>query len=159
MVRVDPVLSHLRTVTPRLVVRDASSAIDFYRRAFAAEELGDRFAGPHGEVVHAELRIGDAVVMLTDEAIDPDPPAKAPPSLGGMVSAIMATPTGRTWTPPGSEQCPPAPRSSTRWPISSTETTPGGFATLRPSVDDEPADRARASGRDGASHRHVLRVA
>jgi PhnB protein len=43
---VSPVPEHLHTVTPRLVVRDGAAAIDFYRRAFGAEEIGERFTGP-----------------------------------------------------------------------------------------------------------------
>ena len=86
----EPVPAHLRTVTPRLVVRDAAAAIDFYRAAFDAEELGERFTMPDGQIVHAELRIGDAVVMVTDEAADADAPARSPQS-AGTVTAIMAT--------------------------------------------------------------------
>lgn len=81
---------HLHTVTPRLVVRDGAHAIEFYREAFAAEEVAERFTGPNGELIHAEVRIGDSVVMLTDEAED-GAPAKSPQSLNGVVSAIMAT--------------------------------------------------------------------
>lgn len=87
---VSPVPEHLRTVTPRLVVRDAAAAIDFYREAFGAEELGERFTGPNGELIHAEVRIGSSVVMLSDEP-ENGAPAKSPNSLGGSVSAIMAT--------------------------------------------------------------------
>jgi PhnB protein len=87
---VEPVPEHLHTVTPRLVVRDGGAAIDFYRAAFGAEELGERFTGPEGELIHAELRIGDSVVMITDEAAD-GAPARSPESLAGSVSAIMAT--------------------------------------------------------------------
>ena len=87
---VAPIPEHLHTVTPRLVVRGAASAIDFYHDAFGAEELGERFIGPNGELIHAEVRIGDSVVMVTDEAGDGGP-ARSPASLGGIVSAIMAT--------------------------------------------------------------------
>jgi len=80
---------HLHTVTPRLVVRDGAAAIEFYGAAFGAAEIGERFTGPGGELIHAEIRIGDSVVMLTDEA-DNGAPAASPPSLGA-VSAIMAT--------------------------------------------------------------------
>jgi PhnB protein len=91
MPSVDPIPEHLHTITPRLVVADGATAIEFYRRAFGAEELGERFTGPDGELIHAELRIGDSVVMITDEGGDPRAPARSPQSLGGAVSAIMAT--------------------------------------------------------------------
>ncbi|MCW3057483.1 MAG: glyoxalase/bleomycin resistance protein/dioxygenase, partial [Solirubrobacterales bacterium] len=64
---VTPIPEHLHTVTPRLVVRDGAAAIDFYMQAFGAEEIGERFAGPSGELIHAEVRIGDSVVMISDE--------------------------------------------------------------------------------------------
>jgi PhnB protein len=89
----EPVTSvpeHLHTVTPRLVVRDGAAAIDFYARAFAAQEIGERFTGPGGELIHSEIRIGDSVVMLTDEAPDGGP-ATSPDSLDRPVTAIMAT--------------------------------------------------------------------
>jgi PhnB protein len=81
---------HLHTVTPRLVVRDGAAAIDFYRRAFGAEEIGERFTGPGDELIHAEVRIGDSVVMITEDA-DDGAPARSPQALGGIVSVIMAT--------------------------------------------------------------------
>jgi PhnB protein len=87
---ISPVPEHLHTVTPRLVVRNGAAAIDFYCAAFGAVEIGERFRGPQGELIHAEVRIGDSVVMITDEA-DNGAPAKSPESLGGVVSAIMAT--------------------------------------------------------------------
>jgi PhnB protein len=68
---VSPVPEHLHTVTPRLVVRDGAAAVDFYCRAFGAEEIGERFTGPAGELIHAEVRIGDSVVMISEEKVDP----------------------------------------------------------------------------------------
>jgi uncharacterized glyoxalase superfamily protein PhnB/catechol 2,3-dioxygenase-like lactoylglutathione lyase family enzyme len=63
---VAPVPEHLHTVTPRLVLGDATAAIDFYVEAFAATELGERHCAPDGTLIHAELRIGDSVVMVTE---------------------------------------------------------------------------------------------
>jgi len=88
---VDPIPEHLHTVTPRLVVRGGAEAIEFYRRAFEAEEVGERFTGPDGGIIHAELRIGDSIVMITDEGSDTEAPARSPSALGGALSAIMAT--------------------------------------------------------------------
>ena len=54
-------------VTPHLVVREAAKAIEFYKKAFGAEEIA-RMAGPDEKfVMHAELKIGDSIVMLGDE--------------------------------------------------------------------------------------------
>jgi len=68
------------SVTPNLVVRDVAKAIDFYKKAFGAEEIA-RMPGPDGKVVHAELRIGDSIVMLGDER--PDMGSKSPKAYGG----------------------------------------------------------------------------
>jgi PhnB protein len=86
---VNPVPEHLHTVTPRLVLRDALAAIEFYKEAFGAEAPGRPHLGPDGMVVHAEIRIGDSVVYLTDEG-DDGGEAIAPSSAGGRVTAIMA---------------------------------------------------------------------
>ncbi|MGH9080176.1 MAG: VOC family protein [Acidimicrobiales bacterium] len=76
-------------MTPRLIVRYGAAAIDFYRDAFEAEEVGERFNGPEGEVIHAEIEIGDSVVMITEDS-DQDATARSPGSNQGMVTAIMA---------------------------------------------------------------------
>lgn len=69
-----------RSVTPYLCVEGAAAAIDFYKRAFAAEELF-RLAMPDGRVGHAELRIGDTPVMLADAC--EEGPSRSPRALGG----------------------------------------------------------------------------
>jgi PhnB protein len=79
---------HLHTVTPRLVVTNGAGAIDFYRAAFGAVQMGDRFTGPEGELIHAEIRIGDSVVMLTEDS-GHEGTIAAPSSLGGTVTALM----------------------------------------------------------------------
>jgi uncharacterized glyoxalase superfamily protein PhnB len=57
----------MHTITPHLVCADAAKAIDFYKKAFNAQELS-RLLGPDGKIMHASLRIGDSVVMLSEEA-------------------------------------------------------------------------------------------
>ena len=84
---VNPVPDHLRTVTPRLVVRDGAAAIAFYAAAFGAEQLGGRFTGPDGGLIHAEIRIGDSVVMITEDAADG--PVSSPERLDGAVTCVM----------------------------------------------------------------------
>lgn len=61
-----PVPEGFSTVTPHLVVNGASDAIEFYQKAFGAEELS-RMAGPRGTLMHALLRIGSSRVMLCDD--------------------------------------------------------------------------------------------
>ena len=63
----NPVPEHLSTVTVRLAVPDAVAALEFYARAFGAEEIYERFCAPDGTLIHTELRIGDAVVMVTED--------------------------------------------------------------------------------------------
>lgn len=77
---VDPIPAGYHSVTPYLVVRDAAAAIDFYKVAFQAVEVM-RFAEPGGKVHHAEIRIGDSRLMLTDEW--PDMGARSPEAFGG----------------------------------------------------------------------------
>jgi PhnB protein len=62
---VKPVPEGYHTITPYLSVDDASAAIEFYKRAFGAEERG-RMPGLEGKIAHAELQIGDSLVMLSD---------------------------------------------------------------------------------------------
>ena len=74
------------TVTPHLAVRDAAKAIEFYARAFGAEERF-RMPGPGGVVMHAELNIGDSVVMLGEEA--PEMGASSPQTIGGSPVSLL----------------------------------------------------------------------
>ena len=77
---VKPVAEGFNTVSVYLTVKGAAEAIAFYAAAFGAEETY-RLVGPDGRVGHAEVRIGDSTVMLSDEY--PDFGALAPPSVGG----------------------------------------------------------------------------
>ena len=85
---VRPVPEHLHTVTPRLVVANGAAAIAFYAKAFGAQPIGERFTGPGGELIHAEIRIGNSVVMITEDAVDG--PVSSPQRLGGKVTCVMA---------------------------------------------------------------------
>jgi PhnB protein len=58
--------SGYHTLTPYMTVRDAARAIEFYKQAFGAVERG-AMKGPDGKIMHAELRIGDSILMLADE--------------------------------------------------------------------------------------------
>ena len=74
------------TATPYLIVKGAADAIDFYKRAFGATEML-RMADPQGRVGHAEIKIGDSVIMLADE--HPAMGYRSPRSLGGSSVSIL----------------------------------------------------------------------
>ncbi|HKC60608.1 MAG TPA: VOC family protein [Myxococcales bacterium] len=64
---VKPIPEGYRTFTPYFVVEGASDFIDFLKKAFAAEEIF-RFPSPGGKIGHAEVRVGDSVLMLADKS-------------------------------------------------------------------------------------------
>lgn len=72
------------TATPYLVVGDAARAIDFYKQAFGASELV-RMGAPEGKIGHAELKIGDSMIMLSDEMMG----NRSPKTLGGSPVSIF----------------------------------------------------------------------
>ena len=72
------------TLTPHLVVRGGAQAIEFYKKAFGAEEVM-RMAVPDGTAIgHAELRIGDSIFFLADEF----PQCQSPQTLGGSAVTL-----------------------------------------------------------------------
>ncbi len=78
--KVKPIQEGYNRITPYLFVRDASRAIEFYKKAFGATEV-TRMADPDGRVGHAELEIGGEKFMLSDEW--PEMGARSPKALGG----------------------------------------------------------------------------
>ncbi len=76
----NPIPDSYRRVTPCLVVRGAAKALEFYAEVFGAAERM-RFPGPGGTVAHAEIQIGDSVVIVEDE--DPQRGTTGPPA-GGL---------------------------------------------------------------------------
>ena len=83
---VKPIPDGYHSVTPYLVVKGASEAIEFYKKAFGAEERM-RLDGPGGTIAHAELQIGDSPIMLADE--NPAWGAKGPGAFGGSPVSLM----------------------------------------------------------------------
>jgi PhnB protein len=79
-----PIPDGYHTATPYLTIKNAANAIEFYKRAFGATETM-RMATPDGKIGHAEIRIGDSPIMLSDEF--PEMGTRSPESLGG--SAVM----------------------------------------------------------------------
>src|SRR5262249_57707028 len=76
----NPIPDAYRRVTPCLVVQGAAKALDFYAQVFGASER-TRTPGPGGTIAHAEIEIGDSVVIIEDE--DPQRGTSAPPA-GGL---------------------------------------------------------------------------
>jgi PhnB protein len=76
----NPIPDSYRRVTPSLIVQGAAKAMEFYADVFGATERM-RFPGPDGSVAHAEIQIGDSVLIVEDE--DPQRGTKAPPA-GGL---------------------------------------------------------------------------
>ena len=84
--KVPPIPAGYQAITPYLIVRGGVNALAFYAKAFGAEELLRIEAGP-GKLGHAEMRIGDSVVMLADE--HPDMGFKSPQSYGGTPVSLL----------------------------------------------------------------------
>jgi len=82
---VSPIPSGQHTVTPYLAVRNGVKALEFYLKAFGATEIY-KLIMPDGRLGHAEIRLGDSVIMLSDEF--PEYGGKAPQVLGGSPVSI-----------------------------------------------------------------------
>jgi PhnB protein len=83
---VKPIPEGYHTLTPYLTVHDGAGAIDFYKKAFGAQEEF-RLESPPGKIGHAELRIGDSKIMLSEEM--PGGSCRSPKSLGGTTITLF----------------------------------------------------------------------
>jgi PhnB protein len=83
---VQPVPDGYHTVTPYLIVDGAAAAVEYYRKAFGASELL-RMPDPQGRIGHAEIRIGDSVIMLADARHEMG--YRGPRTLGGTSVSIL----------------------------------------------------------------------
>ena len=86
MNKVKPVPQGYRTAMPYLIIDGAAKALDFYKRIFGAVEKM-RMPSPGGKVGHAEITIGDSIIMLADE--HPEIGARSPRAFGGSGVGIM----------------------------------------------------------------------
>ena len=71
------------TVTPQLVLDNTAKAIDWYKKALGAEEVA-RAVGPDGKIMHAEIRLGDSLIMLNDAMGG----GKGPRAIGGSPASL-----------------------------------------------------------------------
>ena len=83
---VKPIPEGYHSVTPYLIIKGAAKAIDFYKSAFGASEVM-RFPGPNNTIMHAEVKIGDSVVMLADEPAGGS--SRNPLAIGGTPVSLM----------------------------------------------------------------------
>src|SRR5438067_13800267 len=81
-----PVPEGYHTITPYLAVDNAAAAIEYYKKAFGAKERV-RMDGPEGKIAHAELEIGDSLVMLSDPFAQAT--TKSPKELGGTTGGVF----------------------------------------------------------------------
>jgi PhnB protein len=87
-VAVKPIPEGFHTVTPYLVLNKTAEAIDWYKKALGAEEVF-RMNGPDGSsVVHAEIKIGDSMIMMSDES-PMNPGVKSPKTAGTSTAGMM----------------------------------------------------------------------
>jgi len=83
---VKPIPDGYHSVTPYLILHDATAALEFYKKAFGAVELL-RMPAPGGRIGHAEIRIGDSPVMLADENLEIN--ARSARTIGGSPISLM----------------------------------------------------------------------
>ncbi len=83
--KVKPIPDGYHTATPYLICKGAAKALDFYKKAFGAEEIMRFDMG--GQIGHAEIRIGNSVIMLADEHLDMG--FKSPQSYGGTPVSLV----------------------------------------------------------------------
>ncbi len=81
-----PIPDGYHTATPYLAVDDAARAIEYYKKAFGAQERM-RMDAPGGKIGHAELQIGDSMIMLSDTF--PQSSVKSPKELSGTTASVF----------------------------------------------------------------------
>lgn len=86
MPQVQPIPAGYHSVTPYMTIRNCAEAIEFYKKAFSAVEKM-RMEGADHKIMHAEIKIGDSVLMMTDESVEMD--HKGPEKLGGTPVSVL----------------------------------------------------------------------
>ena len=145
MAKVKPIPDGYHNVTPYLIVDGAAKAIDFYKKVFGATEKM-RMPGPGGKVGHAELTLGDSMIMLADE--HPDMGHRGPHAYGGLGGEPhgLRARCGRHREDRDRRR---ARRWSGRWRTSSTATGWGPSRIRSATVVRRHPRRGRAAGGDG----------
>ena len=81
-----PIPAGYHSITPYIIVKGGVKALDWYKKVFGAEELM-RMPGPDGKIGHAELEVGDSLVMLSDPF--PQATTRTPKELGGTSASVF----------------------------------------------------------------------
>ncbi len=84
--KVSPIPKEYHSLTPSIVVKNCAEALEFYKKAFGAKERGRHYLPDGKTVMHAELKIGDSVLMLSDEM--PQMQCLSPQTVGGASSSL-----------------------------------------------------------------------
>jgi PhnB protein len=84
MQQVQSIPKGYHTVTPYMTIRDCAKAIEFYKKAFGAVQT-ERVDGPNNKIMHAEIKIGDSILMMSEES----PEMKGPEKLGGSPVSVL----------------------------------------------------------------------
>ena len=88
--KVNPIPAGHRTVTPHLILDDCAGAIEFYKKAFGAREK-IRMNGPDGKIAHAEVQVGDSMIMMNDQmdTMPGQPGVYKSPRVAGFATAAL----------------------------------------------------------------------
>lgn len=86
MTQVQPIPQGYHTVTPYLTIKNCAKAIEFYKKAFGAVETV-RLDGSNNKIMHAEIKIGDSILMMSDES--DEWMNKGPEQLGGSPISVV----------------------------------------------------------------------
>ena len=87
MTPVEPIPDFYPRVSPHLSISGAAEAIDFYLGVLGASQRGDRFTMPDGTIAHAEIELGDSIIMIGDEVPGRGDPS--PKTLGGSAVSLF----------------------------------------------------------------------
>ena len=149
----NPIPQGYHTITPSLTCRDAAKAIDFYKKAFGAQELM-RMPSPDGsKVSHAEIKIGDSVVFVSDEF--PGMSAAPAPTTTPSYSLFLYVEDVDNGLQSGRLRRRPRRHADAGHVLG--RSLRQGHRSLRPSMGTRHAHRRRCAGRDRAPRSGILR--
>lgn len=88
MTKAKPIPEGYHTITPYIAIKDAAKAIEFYQKAFGAKEM-EKCLSPDGKIMHAVIKIGNSMLMLSDEMPGSDCGISSPETLKATTSMLF----------------------------------------------------------------------